>query len=258
MTIPSSRLGKLLACGLALGAHGALALVLVPEVEIRMEGRNGAAEAAIGSSFADMAAGRLDAESVEDVVEPEQPLEPLPPDRPEPVETVMPDPAQALAPVPDMVVAESPEPETVTAEPEPKPKPKLKPEPKPEEKPVARGNADRNARAGQAAGNERAEAATSGRGGAVAESGNAASSNYPGLVMRALSRVPKPRIRARGAAVVAFRVAADGGLASASVARSSGSTALDQAALRLVERAAPFPAPPRGAQRSFSIRIEGR
>ncbi|ARC88022.1 TonB family protein [Rhodovulum sp. MB263] len=252
MTIPSSRFGKLLACGLALGAHGALALVLVPEVEIRMEGRNGAAEAAIGSSFADMAAGRLDAESVEDVVEPEQPLEPLRPDRPEPVETVMPDPAQALAPVPDMVVAESPEPETLTAEPEPKP------EPKPEAKPVARGNADRNARAGQAAGNERAEAATSGRGGAVAESGNAASSNYPGLVMRALSRVPKPRIRARGAAVVAFRVAADGGLASASVARSSGSTALDQAALRLVERAAPFPAPPRGAQRSFSIRIEGR
>ncbi|ANB33974.1 energy transducer TonB family protein [Rhodovulum sulfidophilum] len=252
MTIPSSRLGKVLALGLALGAHSALALVLVPQTETRMEGRSGAAEAAIGSSFAEMAAGRISAESVEDVVEPEAPVEPVRPDMPEPVETVVPDPAEALAPVPEPEVAEQPEPETVTAEPEPEP------EPKPEPKPVTRGNSDRNARVGQAAGSERAQAASSGRGGASAESGNAESSNYPGLVMRALSRVPKPRIRARGATVVAFRVATDGRLASASVARSSGSTALDRAALRIVERAAPFPAPPRGAQRSFSIRIEGR
>ena len=47
-------------------------------------------------------------------------------------------------------------------------------------------------------------------------------------------------------------------LAGLSVARSSGSAALDRAALRVVQRAAPFPAPPAGAQRSFSIKIEAR
>ena len=62
----------------------------------------------------------------------------------------------------------------------------------------------------------------------------------------------------RGATVVAFRVAGSGGLAGLSVARSSGSAALDRAALRVVQRAAPFPAPPAGAQRSFSIKIEAR
>jgi protein TonB len=58
--------------------------------------------------------------------------------------------------------------------------------------------------------------------------------------------------------VVAFSVSASGGLAGVSIARSSGSAALDAAALRMVQRAAPFPPPPKGAQRSFSISIKGR
>ncbi|MFP4405629.1 energy transducer TonB, partial [Rhodosalinus sp.] len=120
------------------------------------------------------------------------------------------------------------------------------------------GNAEQNARAGQASGEAQAEAVSRGAGGPSRETGNAAASNYPGEVMRKLSRVRRPSVSARGAAVVTFRIAPGGALAGVSIARSSGSTRLDRAALAMVQRAAPFPPPPRGAQRSFSIEIAGR
>ncbi|HKK84958.1 MAG TPA: energy transducer TonB [Roseovarius sp.] len=53
-------------------------------------------------------------------------------------------------------------------------------------------------------------------------------------------------------------MSANGGLAAVSLARSSGSSALDQAALRLVRGAGPFPKPPQGARRNFSVKIQGR
>jgi len=120
------------------------------------------------------------------------------------------------------------------------------------------GNAARDARAGQAAGREAARAVSSGAGGNSRETGNAAASNYRGEVMRELARVRRPSVDVRGAAVVAFRVADNGGLAGLALARSSGSARLDRAALEVVQRAAPFPPPPRGAQRSFTIEITGR
>lgn len=122
----------------------------------------------------------------------------------------------------------------------------------------APGNADRNAQAGEASGNQDAIAQQSGPGGRQQAAGNAAASDYPGLVMRILSRAGKPRVRARGAAVVSFSIGPQGGLASVSLAHPSGSDALDQAALQLVRGAGPFPTPPAGARRSFSIQIEGR
>lgn len=121
-----------------------------------------------------------------------------------------------------------------------------------------KGNAAQNARAGVANGAATAKAQQSGSGGRKKSAGNAAVSNYPGLVMRKLSRVGKPRVNARGATVVAFTISGSGGLASVSVARSSGSSALDSAAMQLVRRAAPFPKPPSGARRGFSIQIKGR
>jgi protein TonB len=121
-------------------------------------------------------------------------------------------------------------------------------------------NAPRDARAGSAAGQESAAAAQQGRESArqsVAQ-GNAAASTYPGEVMRHLARVPRPRADSRGAALVRFSIGAGGRLASLGLARSSGSARLDRAALTVVQRAEPFPAPPSGAQTSFSILIEGR
>jgi len=90
------------------------------------------------------------------------------------------------------------------------------------------------------------------------EAGNAASDNYAGEVMRHLSRVRRPRATAPGVTQIAFVVAADGSLEAVEVVRSSGSGRFDRDALRVVERAAPFPEPPRGANRSFSVEIEGR
>lgn len=120
------------------------------------------------------------------------------------------------------------------------------------------GNAERDARAGEATGQTDAPAQQSGTGQRQQAAGNAAASNYPGLVMRTLSRAGKPRINARGSAVVAFTISENGALSSVSLAQSSGSSALDQAALRLVRGAGPFPRPPRTAQRSFSIEVQGR
>ncbi len=122
----------------------------------------------------------------------------------------------------------------------------------------ASGNAQRTARAGDTSGTRAATTSQSGQGGKANSAGNAAVSNYPGLVMRKLSRAGKPRVNARGAAVVAFTIGGSGRLASVSLARGSGTSALDRAALRLVERAGPFPSPPQGARRSFTIQIKGR
>lgn len=271
--IPSSQSGKGLALGLAVAGHAALALTLIPRQEVLIEGRAGATEAAIGSSFSDMVAGRMTPEAPEAVIEPQAELTPIAPaaavETVRPVKTdrveqpqlrppAAPVPAEAAAPTPALdAPPPRPEPRRIAAT---APREKIGPEPerKPAAQPAPRGNSERTARTGQASGSARANAASSGRGGASAEAGNTAVSNYPGLVMRKLARVPKPRVSSRGATVIAFRIASGGGLSAASVAHSSGSSALDQAALRLVRRAAPFPAPPHGAQRSFSIRIEGR
>ncbi len=123
-----------------------------------------------------------------------------------------------------------------------------------------RGNAQRNNLKGSDTGISQTAKATSSGQQAVAASqaGNAAASNYPGQVMRRISRLPKPRVNARGTTVVAFSIAAGGRLAGVSIARGSGSASLDQAAVTLIRSAAPFPSPPVGAQRQFSIGIKGR
>ncbi len=120
------------------------------------------------------------------------------------------------------------------------------------------GNAQQNTRAGAATGTSDATATQSGTDGRSEVAGNAAASNYPGLVMQRLSQAGRPPVNARGTAVVAFNISGNGGLASVSLARSSGSSTLDQAAVQLVRGAGPFPPPPEGAQRSFSIQIKGR
>ncbi|GGX67051.1 hypothetical protein GCM10007385_40150 [Tateyamaria omphalii] len=127
------------------------------------------------------------------------------------------------------------------------------------EREVPRGNqAQTNARAGAADGTA-ARAAPKATGNAVAaRAGTAAASNYPGEIMRKLQRARRPRVGDRGVATVSFRIASNGGLSAVSVARSSGSRDLDNAAMQVIRGAAPFPAPPPGAQRSFSIQIKGR
>lgn len=282
--IASSRWVKVLALGLAVSGHASMALMMPGSEAVQIESGSSGMEARLGDSFADLASGVQTATETPDTQTPVTPETPVaatppapstaPPPPPVPEQIAALQPAPAPAPLRDPPPAATPKPDVVRAAPEsappetsPKPRRRAeKPAPRPEpgkdskEQPrkQPRGNANSNARAGQQDGREQARARNSGAGGQQQAPGNAAASNYAGLVMRKLSRVARPRVGSRGTAVIAFRVDVGGGLASASVARSSGSAELDRAALRLVRRAAPFPKPPAGAQRSFSIQIQGR
>lgn len=110
------------------------------------------------------------------------------------------------------------------------------------------------ARKGQADGSRAGKAASRSRQGSrSAAAGNAAVSNYPGLVMRKISRIRKERAGARGKATVGFKVSASGAATSVRILRSSGSARVDRTAVRHIQRASPFARPPKGARRSFSV-----
>ncbi|RDC75412.1 TonB family protein [Rhodovulum sp. 12E13] len=76
--------------------------------------------------------------------------------------------------------------------------------------------------------------------------------------MRHVGRVRRADVAARGAARVTFRIAGCEAMAGASLSGRPGSATLDRAALVVVRRAAPFPAPPAGAARNFTVQIRGR
>jgi protein TonB len=107
-----------------------------------------------------------------------------------------------------------------------------------------KGGATSKARAGKGKGGERASASS----GSIL--------NYAAHVRARVAANRPSGGGHRGTAVVSFGLTASGGLAFASVARSSGDAALDQLALSAVRGAAPFPTPPAGAttaQLRFSI-----
>jgi len=121
--------------------------------------------------------------------------------------------------------------------------PDTKPEPS-ETKPSKKGGAPSRSSASNAAGSGRV---------------SASAGDVAGYAARVRARVASNRPSARGArgtAVVSFGVSRSGGLSYVRLGRSSGSPALDQAALSAVRRAAPFPPPPAGAPASklgFSV-----
>lgn len=267
---------------------GAVSLRNAPQTTT-LEGSGETLEAALGASFADISIGTLAA------LTPQQSLTPLPvlpvqkpvisatPIAPR-VPTTAPVAATPLgATTPALIPATpatTPALQTLTAAPEvsasphqsSRPKQRdpflaAKAAPKPTAKPKAKqatkqksGKSTKQAKKGTATGTKNAHAPSKGKKKTATSqsSNNAAAAKYPNQVMRRIARVSKPRVNSPGTAVVAFSISGSGGLARLSIARSSGSSKLDQAALRVIKKAAPFPAPPRGAQRSFSIRIKGR
>ena len=131
-----------------------------------------------------------------------------------------------------------------------------KPVDKPAEKPVKQatraGSVGRNqtdTRRGQVDGKENGDSAQASRGGSKnGEVGNAAVSNYPGKVRQKLARMARSsRASQRGNVVVSFVVTASGGVRAVS---ASGNPGLQAEALKVVNRAAPFPPIPAGAGRS--------
>ncbi|MDP3895313.1 MAG: energy transducer TonB, partial [Mesorhizobium sp.] len=132
-----------------------------------------------------------------------------------------------------------------------------KPAKQPANKPAAGSKGDNSSDAkrgvadGEAAGTK-VEKAGKGKQNAA---GNGAVTNYPGKVRAKLSRALRgisrqARAAASGDVYVAFTVTASGDLGGVSIARSSGSPALDKLALDAVRRAAPFPPIPDGSGRA--------
>lgn len=81
--------------------------------------------------------------------------------------------------------------------------------------------------------------------------GNAAVSNYPGKVRNKINRAKRRAPGGeRGSVVVSFVVGSGGQASGVRVARSSGSAALDRAAVDSVQRAAPFAKIPEAAGRA--------
>ncbi|KGM86705.1 outer membrane transport energization protein TonB [Roseovarius mucosus DSM 17069] len=278
--IRSSRFVLSVCAVTALGLHGAGIWASAPPMRAEVEGGAGVAEVTLGSSFADMVAGAARPVSeasvtptvwAEDILRPARPevAEPSAPQHVTEAATALP---VAAAPAQDSAFAAPALPSRITAQtnaetglqvsrrPEARPDHAAAPEVRraePEERAEVRrtsgSNADQTATRGSMTGHETATAKRQGRPTASqsAAEGNAAASTYPGQVMRHLARVPRPRADTRGAALVQFSISEGGRLASVRVARSSGSTRLDRAALTVVERAAPFPAPALGGAAQF-------
>lgn len=158
--------------------------------------------------------------------------------------------------------------EATTRAPTPPIKPKV-----PTEKKIARQQpqkkripgADRNSRRG----GEQVTSATGGsnangrKDGNSRDGGTKARSNYNGKVLVKLRRAKRYPSQARrndlqGTATVSFTVARDGAVSGIRLARSSGHTLLDQAALEMVHRASPMPKVPddiRGSKLSFTVPV---
>lgn len=94
--------------------------------------------------------------------------------------------------------------------------------------------------------------------GHAAPAGNAEATNFAGLVMQHLSRVRRPRASSPGSTHVSFTLGEAGEILNLHIVQSSGSGRFDRDAIRVVERAAPFPAPPSQINRTFTVEIKGR
>lgn len=276
--------GGLLALALSGGLHAAGLLIAVPAPQ-RLEIAGGGApdHAALGAAFADFVAGStpvtppaqppvaqpvtarslaLPASAVADLAVPVAPAAATsapvastvaPPVSPrETAAQAAPDPAHAL---PDSAPATSLRPVARPAR-QAAPSPQANPQASPQRQ---AGNAPTDATRGSTQASPQGQAAASGAAPAPdSTGGQAAAASYPGQVLRQITRVRRQNAPARGSVVVRFAIAASGALADVSVAQSSGSAALDRLALDHIRRAAPFPAPPAGAQTAFSFEFVGR
>lgn len=204
---------------------------------------------------------------VEEVAEPEPEVEAP---KPEVAEEVVPDLVEA--PLPEVAMA-IPEPRPETEKPKPvvkparekKPVEKKKPEPVKEaraEKPKkvekkAPANPIAQQRAAKAGANSKVNGGGSGTGNSV--SPQKWNSQVVAHIRRYMRTIPN--VRRSGVAYVSFTVNSSGAVVSASLARASGEKVIDDAALSLVRRASPVPAPPDSVPasgRSLLIPIELR
>lgn len=167
----------------------------------------------------------------------------------------------SVAPVETVVPEEKPEIEEPKKEKVEKPEPKKEPVKKKKvtrKKTGDKGEQAQNQVKGKQDGQESGSAAAATGNSRASEVGNANMENYDGKVRRKIMRRFKVPSSARregvsGTATVRFTLTANGELTRVNVAGSSGSPAIDDAAVDAVRNAAPFPAFPAGGPSSKSF-----
>jgi protein TonB len=193
----------------------------------------------------------------------------LPPPEPKPPVTVM----ESERPDPKPVAVTPPEPvkpaEVKPVPPPPKPV-QQKAAPKPKQRVAARPvqtkseQPTRTAAPTQERPSERARAsAPASPANNIGRGRSDNDTNYRGLVAAHLARFKQYPSDARnsgktGTAAVTFTVGGSGGVASVSLARSSGIASIDQEVVAMVRRASPFPPPPGGRPQSFTVPVSFR
>ncbi|MFD0911863.1 energy transducer TonB [Ruegeria arenilitoris] len=242
--IPQSRIMAAVLVVLAAATHAAALFEFDTDEAVFVEGGGAVAPAALGSSFRDYAAGTVatpPATTRHSPVAPTQTASEAPADRAR---------AQPATRLQVQAPAQRQNAHSPTLQ---KPEPQQARPPKPH---TPTGNAAVSRKKGSATGNAATGAASAKRTNRAAqEQGNAEASTYAGLVKRRILRARRKSVNIQGSVRVAFRIADNGALASVSVARSSGSSRLDQVALAQVRAAAPFPPPPASARRAYSMEI---
>ncbi|TPL36286.1 TonB family protein [Mesorhizobium sp. B2-4-6] len=248
---------------------------------IRAEGADQSGANVIGSALDDQASGAVDVTLVPDPQPAKrQAVQPAPP---QPVsEQVTPQPppeaSKEPAPTPDILAAAMPHQDDRSVPTDGKPTPAIEPQStqappaEPEQSPVP--SATSSAPAGSAGPSETVEPRGTADGdtrdapviaskGKKQAAGNALESRYSGEIQKKLARANRRvsksiQAKARNNARVVFVVAADGSVSDLQLAESSGSAELDQFALTLVRKQAPFPPiPPETGKSSwvFKARI---
>jgi periplasmic protein TonB len=204
--------------------------------------------------------------------------------------TAEPEPSQPAEQKPAVAMIESPTPDTATAAPHetppdttelsllPQPEKPLEPktEAKPVPKPVQSAPPKPVKDAAPAKERRRIEAPTKDRAVTQAKASTPstaansvgigrsdASSNYPGVVSAHLRRYQQYPSDARsrgdqGTATISFSLDGGGRVTSSRLARGSGIASIDSEVQAMVRRASPFPAPPGGASRSFTVPVSFR
>ncbi len=146
-------------------------------------------------------------------------------------------------------------------EPAPKAKPKTtttaRKKPKAQPKP-AHGNTKVNARKGnKITGQEDKHGAGSGaKKTATAKVGSGALSSYKTKVLRKVARARHRSAGDRGTAYISVSISPSGTVGGVSIARSSGKSRVDRAALQMVKGAGPFGATPNGRPLSYVIKVK--
>lgn len=212
-----------------------------------------------------------EADTPPDIPEPQPVAKPIPPERAKPEQRVDAKPkTDSPLPPPDP----QPAPDALPAAAAPKPpeaaKPKLeKAEAKPEKPQKAEKNPAKikTKKSAESAPKKTAKASSAApsAGGSTAASKAAKATAlgqspaaYTKAVMKKIRGTKKRSSPGKGSAVVGFAISSSGGLSLVKIVKSSGSAALDAAALDHIQRSAPFPAPPAGASTRFSFEFVGR